>query len=314
VSKMKHASLLSGALLIVSLTSPRASVADPVTHYVGFGIHDVGGSCEDPDYVVNGSSDNVELQAAVDGANDGDTIVLCEGTYLLTDEVELDIDLEIVGVGVDKTVLDGQSVTRLFNSTADLTLKHATLQNGNTVTMNNCMNPEWNDGGAICVNGVATLVSTIFKDNVSGEYGGAVAAGEVRIFDSTFENNSSEGPGGAVVTEELNGASSIVKDSLFVENFALGDGGAISTERDRLSVLNSEFVRNVSTDDGGAIATWNPVVTDFRRNVFKMNVASDLGGALYVRGTRQGGRIKIVNRFIRNEAGRTSARDVYFQP
>ena len=306
--------ILSGAALLGAVfATPNVTRAGSPTWYVGPNTNVSGGSCEDPDFSTNESNDNVEVQLAVDGATAGDTIILCEGEYFFTDQVSIGIDLTFIGAGEGSTVIDGQGTTRLFNSTANLTLESMTLQNADSTGMNNCITI-WSDGGAVCVNGVASLRSTQFLNNYSDEWGGAVAAGEVRITSSVFTANEAHGVGGAVVTEVLADAASVIEESVFSGNIAPGDGGAVWTaSTDTLTISRSQFIGNEAGDDGGAVWAANLNVAQSRRNLFRANVAGDLGGALYVSSNRRSdaAKLKRANRFYRNQSAKRSASDIF---
>lgn len=307
-------SILSGvALLGAIFATPNVTRASS-SWYVGPNTHVSGGSCEDPDFgSTDGLNDQDEVQAAVDAATAGDTIILCEGTYFFEEQVSIEIDLTFIGAGEEVTVIDGQDTTRLFNSTANLTLESMTLQNANSSAMGDCIE-DYADGGAVCVDGTASLHLTRFLNNSAGEWGGAVAAGEVRISRSEFTGNEADGVGGAVLTEELSGAESVIEASKFSDNLASGDGGAVWTSSlDELAISRSQFIGNQSAGNGGAVHARNLNIARSRRNVFRANVASGLGGALYVVSSSRAdaGRLKRSNRFYQNQSVKRSASDIF---
>jgi len=306
--------ILSGAALLGAVfATPNVTRASSGTWYVGPNTNVSGGSCADPDFSTNESNDDVKVQLAVDGATAGDTIILCEGEYFFTDQVSIVIDLTFIGAGEESTVIDGQDTTRLFNSTANLTLESMTLQNADSSGMNDCIS-SWQDGGAVCANGVASLRSTQFLNNYSDEYGGAVAAGEVRITSSVFTGNEARLEGGAVATEVLVDAASVIEESVFRGNIAPGDGGAVWTgSTDTLTISRSQFIGNEAGDDGGAVWAVKLNVAQSRRNLFRANVAGDLGGALYVYSSRRSdaAKLKRANRFYRNQSAKRSASDIF---
>ena len=308
--------ILSGAALLGAIfATPNVTRAGSPTWYVGPNTHVSGGSCEDPDFSPDGVNDQDEVQAAVDAATAGDTIILCEGTFFFEEQVSIGIDLTFIGAGEEGTVIDGQDTTRLFNSTANLTLESMTLQDANSTGMNDCSDANWRDGGAVCVNGTASLRSTQFLNNYSAEYGGAVAAGEVRIARSVFTGNVAKNNGGAVATESLSGAESAIDMSVFSDNIAAeDDGGAVWTsERDMLTISRSQFTGNQADDDGGAVVAFDLNVARSRGNLFRANVAGDLGGALYVHSNRpsDAAKLKRANRFYRNQSAKRSASDIF---
>jgi predicted outer membrane repeat protein len=309
----KLASIASALALVGALLAgaPAAVRASGTTYYVGPNTHVSGGSCADPDYTVDGTADDVQVQLAFDAASDGDTVHLCAGTYRFADEVWWNNAgvITVEGDGIAASVVDGQDTTRLFNSFHDLTLRLLTLQNANYGSGQTCM-VEYGDGGAVCTSGVLTLASTLFQHNHSAEWAGAAAAGEVHIVDSVFIDNHSAGTccyGGAVVTEDLVDAHSTIDASRF-ENNVGGNGGAVFTSfRDSVTVTNSVFIGNHAVNhNGGALcveghatvsnsrfnentATWGGAIgcggmsLAITSSVFTGNTAGQRGGAIDAR-------------------------------
>ena len=78
------------ALAIGALAGAPVSRAAVDTIYLGDAVHSGGGSCADPDFSSAGgfSAAMMAALAAIDA--DGDTLVICNGDYTLTDEVVYD--------------------------------------------------------------------------------------------------------------------------------------------------------------------------------------------------------------------------------
>ena len=286
---------LVGALFVGVPSVARASAT---TWYLSAATHASGGSCADPDYTVDGVDDDVQVQSAFDAAADGDTVHFCAGTFYFAREVVWSVGdgVNVEGDGVAATILDGQDETRLFSSKGNLAIASMTLQNGNSDSEHTCMDGYY-DGGAVCVDGVLTLHATLFQHNVSGDWAGAAAAGEVHIFDSVFRDNHARNdtrPGGAIATEDLKYAHSTVSSSEFDGNY--GQGGAIfATNSDTLSVAGSRFLNNVASDTGGAILAYS---LNLELTTFTNNHAGNVGGAVY---TRSG--VLAGSQFVDNSAG-----------
>jgi predicted outer membrane repeat protein len=302
---------------------------------VGPNVHTVGGSCADPDFRTDGVDDQVQVQAAVDAALAGDTVTICAATYYFSDDVNVGIDLTFTGAGQTLTVIDGQDTTRLINSTADLSIAEMTLQNANSDGMSDCISG-YEDGGAVCANGLLSLDSTSFLNNYSGDWGGAVAAGEVQVSQSLFRNNETVNDGGAIVTEALGGSESQIVSTTFEQNIAGSDGGAIRTNSGFLEIVDSLFIRNLSRDDGGAVDSGFLVVSDSsfignraaqdggavraqviyipdsKGNAFRRNIAGGAGGAVAITGmNRQALQFKRGNRFFSNRSGVLFTKDLF---
>ena len=143
-----------------------------------------------------GGGDHTTIQAAVDAASTGDTILITEGTY--DESVNVTTAVNFVGVG-DVTV--GSSTASSFNLTSD-------LGSGNTVSFDNIDFVGASQSG-IDLNG-ATL-------------------GTLEVINSTFEDN---GRNGLEIVDGSNLGNTIVTDADFTTNgggtqTSSGDGDII---------------------------------------------------------------------------------------
>ncbi len=144
-------------------------------------------------------------------------------------------------------------------------------------------------GGAIdSFDADLTVVDSIFVGNGGGVAAGAILAcacltsPDVSITGSIFSLNAA-GTGGAIVFEELSGAS--VTDSTFDQNEA-DDGGGIALTGTSLEISGSTFSYNEAAN-GGALLTSDFLgsnVIDIENSTFSGNSAGD-GGALYAEDT-----------------------------
>jgi predicted outer membrane repeat protein len=125
-----------------------------------------------------------------------------------------------------------------------------------------------------------TVTDSTFNENSSVGYGGAiydVGAHTTTITGSTFSDNSSSSYGGAVYSFQ---ATLVITDDTFSGNSA-GLGGAIRAD-DTLTVTDSTFIDN-SASKGGAI--WAARTVTVTNSTFIDDTASLGGGAVYGKGT-----------------------------
>jgi hypothetical protein len=78
--------------------------------------------------VCSSGCDHTSIQAAVDSADPGDTILLGPDTFY--ENVVIGTDVSIIGAGREQTVVDGRGTGVVFANRAELTLAHMTIQNG----------------------------------------------------------------------------------------------------------------------------------------------------------------------------------------
>jgi predicted outer membrane repeat protein len=274
------------------------------------------------DGVVADANGKRTLRAAIQEANakaGADTIVLAAGSYTFaipgigedaaaTGDLDIQQDLTIIGTGSDSTTIDADDLDRVFQVWPNVAfhLSHVTitdgnpggtdggggiLNNGGTVTIaDSVLSSHWSvgaGGGVYNVGGAVSVVNTDFANNrVAGYSGGAIAnswSGTLSIRNSTFNANSADDYGGAILTDS--GVLSI-SDTVFSANIADWGGGAINAFGGTVSVVGSRFAGNRSGDrSAGAIGVSGDAVVAVSQSTFSGNLADDHGGAIYSSGS-----------------------------
>jgi len=163
------------------------------------------------------------IQAAIDAATTGDTVLVADGTY--TENLIIDKDIKIISEnGAEKTIIDGGKIKHVieFNSSA-LTTRDCVLD-GFTITNGGNANGSSDEaGGGINVwDGSPTLRNLIIKGNRREMWSG----------------------GGIHVT---NNANPLVEGCIIKENYAEGGGGAVDVWRASIEIINSTIENNAST-------------------------------------------------------------------
>jgi len=211
----------------------------------------------------DGSGDAPTIQAGVDSAAPGDTVLLADGTF--TGDGNRDVDFlgkDIVvraesghpSKGREVTVIDCEGSSsephRAFllvsGEGPSTVVEGMTIQNGY----------HFGKGGAILIrNGSSPTIRDIwFHDNHSGERGGGLYCRDdavVTIENCIFRRNSA-GSGGAVYGSRV---SLTLVDVYFEENSASGTyalGGAMGCDSSStVSLLRAHFFRNTAPSAGG---------------------------------------------------------------
>ena len=232
-------------LLAVSFAAPTRVSAQPASLWVAQSgaASAPGSSCGNPGYVGN---TNVAIQAAVDAAPGGAIVHICRGTYSINSTITLTgKSIVLIGEGSSRTYLDGGATNnpdgtwlsggvRIILTDSDLAVQKMTFQKGHAC-----------DGGAINA-GTVSAFRTTFKGNSSNCNGGAISATTVTAANSIFKRNNAGNGGGAIF-----GVSATVARSTFAINSAKSTGGAIYV--DNATILGSYFTRNFSRL-GGAVS------------------------------------------------------------
>lgn len=257
------------------------------------------------------------IQEAIDAAEDGETIVVLEGTYTGTGNREMDFGGKVITVRskdpndaalVAATIIDCQGTEeenhRGFNfhsaETRDCVLEGFTITGGvhgsgagimcrngasptiaNNVIQGNHVTFDADGGAAIaCRDGTAPLIlGNIIRDNHCEPGGGG---GGIICYDAgavIIRNNMISG----------NSASSgggiciqspgvVIEDCTFTDNFAIVSMGGAILAAEIATIKNCTFSRN-SADHGGAVHAYRTKTT-ISGCVFTHNSADYLGGAL----------------------------------
>lgn len=184
--------------------------------------------------------------------------------------------------------------------TANLTNQNATFgvltnlrkENGGDVSsikITNSFFANNTGGGAVTLWGMGTGQDTLTKS----------------ISDSEFDNNLSNGNGGAVGIHKNTAFTTLGSTTFttvkFKENTADGNGGAIFAEAEKLAINKNDFKNNKAKGYGGAIFITQSSELDVKDSVFTENHATKSGGAI-ASGTSSKSMTITSTRFINNAA------------
>jgi predicted outer membrane repeat protein len=324
----------SSVLVLTILAAAPAAVRAGTTAYIGDGTG--SGECDTPDYLTDGSADDVEFDEAV-GLEAGDIeniLYVCPGTYDIQEQIDVPGALTIEGVsGAAATVLDSDGTSRILQLDGDAIIRGLTFKDGDTGGPGNggairsggaegltvedsvFVNNEGGDGGAIYTNGDLDLISnSTFSNNSAGDDGGAVFVGddiidinedgESGLIGNTFSGNTADDHGGAVhIAGEV--IDSEISGNDFSANSAEERGGAVFVFNEfNGSLLSSNsFDGNHAGDDGGAFFLDDDFVngSQILDNTFSNNTSWDDGGALMLYYDMDEGTLISGNTFVGNE-------------
>jgi len=207
------------------------------------------------------------IQAAIDAAVEGDTIVVAPGIYA----ENLDLGTKNLVVesmnGPAETTIDGGGgvAVRMQGQSGATVLEGFTIRGGD--------NPACCGAGGLICDGCSALIrNNVFDDNTGSTGAIAVlrflgpAGAEPTIEGNTFTNNVATIAGGAIAIRD--GNSAVIEDNLFRANTAVGP------------------VSPADGPAGGAIAIVGgpgaPCSATIRRNRFEGNEANHAGGAVFM--------------------------------
>ncbi|MGD1903076.1 MAG: DUF4347 domain-containing protein, partial [Geitlerinemataceae cyanobacterium] len=244
----------------------------------------------------------VTLREAIDETEDGGTIQLEAGTYLIEDAVSadrgdddnkrgdfdiVDKSLTIRGAGADQTFIDAQTLDRVFHvlDGASLTLEGVTVTNG-------LLTDFADKGGGIFNEGDLRLTDATVTGNTAREgIGGGVMtqSGSLEVVDSTISGNTTEGGGAGGGIGSFDSTVTI-KESTISNNTSYGSGGGITAERtapgsSSLTIENSTISGNrltsLSFAKGGGVYSFGMPMTIVDSTISDNTARSGAGVSVY---------------------------------
>lgn len=220
-------------------------------------------------------ADFATIQAAVDAASTGDTVLVADGIY--TGAGNRDVDMqgkELVirsANGPAHCIIDCdgsyEDPHRAFlfsrGESRAARIEGFTIRDG--ATEPGAIADQFNGGAIRIVGSSPTISDCVFTENNCGCWGGAVYAGGLcspLIENSLFLGNSADDDGGGLFT--WNGASPVVRNSVFIGNSAPAQGGAVCNfggSQQLLSLINVTIVDNAASS-GSGLTAWGPTVVE----------------------------------------------------
>lgn len=230
------------------------------------------------------------IQAAIDNAAVGDTVLLADGTYTGAGNKNLDFggkDITVRSASGDPTrcILDCQGSGRgfLFQSgeTAAASVAGLTIQNGNLAGEHG--------GGIYLVSGSPTITQCIFAGNTAA-LGGGVAVSSLSsatITHCLFTGNTASNISGDEMSAGGGGmyigsSGATITHCTFVGNTAIWGGGMVVFYLYNPTVANCTFLRNTAAIYGGGLyfgASDLPMT--LANCTFAGNTAGVGGGGIY---------------------------------
>jgi parallel beta-helix repeat protein len=225
------------------------------------------------------------IQAALDVATAGDTVLVAPGTYL--ENLVMGADQDGVTLlsekGPDSTTIDGgltRTVIRCDNVGSDTRIEGFTIANGRATAF---IFGRVFGAGVLLDTASVTISGNVFRDNEAWAQGGGlyVRAGSPTVTGNTFQdNNCSSGLGGGLYCAD--GGTPVIEDNEFIGNTASTGGAGIACLRCPAQIRNNTFTGNqLGLGTGGGVYVSASTGGEIRDNRFESNSAS-AGGAILI--------------------------------
>jgi parallel beta-helix repeat protein len=223
------------------------------------------------------------IQAGIDAAYNGDTVLVAPGTYLE--------NINFHGKGITVTSSGGPDLTVIDGNQAGAVVTFASGENLSAVLNGFSLRNGYNsNGGGIVINQTSP---TITNNKISG--------------------NRADAWGGGIY---LASASPLIKNNVINANNSSYGGGISVQYGGSPQILGNEISDNKASSSGGAIALWVPAAATIQGNTLKNNSAGNYGGGIWS-GITQSTVTVLQNLIVNNKAGTgagtysTSAGDSY---
>jgi len=210
----------------------------------------------------------------------GDAINIAAGTYTGTyssdTSIQLLKSLEIIGAGINLTILDGGGSRQVIYNPPAITssLKDLTIQNGNNPAV---------QGGGIYSGGTLTLMRVKVTGNSAQGGGGIMSDSVLTMTDSNVSNNTATGsvaPGGGIY---INGGIANLTNTTISGNIAALYGGGIHIQGgSTVNLTNVTISGNTAqnTTGGGAISTGSGTINILNSTIANNHVSVSGSGGI----------------------------------
>lgn len=247
-----------------------------------------------------------DLQAAIDAASPGGTLVLCNGTWLVSSTFVINKDLTLRGAGPGTTILDGGNACRVLsvgvgpdgtaNSVVAVTLEALEITQGSSpgfaggifgycaLTLKNVVlsSNRSDNGGALAVFNRLTLKEgSRVMGNQAAVFGGGIYGGILSLEDgSSVTDNVAADAGGGIANYDnltLGPGCSIARNTARVGGgvYNWGSQGTVILE------AGSSVVGNTARDDGGGLFNEYGSIALEPGSSVASNLAGRAGGGIF---------------------------------
>lgn len=237
--------------------------------------------------VIYVPDDYATIQEAIDAADDGNTVIVRQGTYHERDIDFLGKAITLMSTDpkdsmvVMTTIIDSDSLSRgfHFHSGED----SASVLSGLTITEGFVMNES--GGGILCENSSSPMITNCIIDgNYASRHGGGVGCENASptISDCVIGGNEAWLAGGGISFKDS--SAPVIRECTIRGNWARAGGGGISGSSTTSPVILGNLILENSVDvlGGGILILGDSAIID--SNIIQGNSAGTSGGGIHCSG------------------------------
>ena len=226
-------------------------------------------------------ADQPSIQAAINAASNGDTVLVAPGTY----HERLDFLGKAITVastsGPAATTIDGDlaGTVVVFHTTET----SASVLRGFTVTHGKDTSGGYYEAGGIAIMGASPVITdNVITDNQGCDGIGIYSAGGSPIIqNNTISNNRQTtcagGTGGGGISLHISGNAQVIGNTI-TGNYHGSLGGGIAVSYGGTPTIQNNIISKNSASDGGGIVIFNGAVPRMIQNLIVDNVGGGMRG------------------------------------
>ncbi len=228
------------------------------------------------------------IQAAIDSAAEGDTVLVASGTYAGEGNKNLDFVGKAITVrsenGYSSTIIDcqysGRGVYFRSGEQADSVLDGFTIQNGNVP---NDSTYYGHGGGIFCYKSSPTISNCKISQCNADQFGGGISCRNASpaISNCIIESNTAPDSGGLQIQQN---SSPLIQSTIISSNKAFdggkGDGGGVGIYSSNPQIYYTTITHNESDWSGGGISIQENSSPLIANCVIENNTSKVMGGGI----------------------------------